>query len=204
VLGAEPAESGTVKVLGRPRRISSPRQAIRLGIGLAPEDRKQEGIFPHMSVAGNIAVAALSNVGWGPFVGPGGMHRAVSHFVKSMRIVTPSLRTPLRSLSGGNQQKCILARLLAADTDVLLLDEPTRGIDIGARAAIYELINKLAAAGKAVVLVSSDLTEVMGMCDRVLVLRKGRAVAEFARAELTEQAIMRAALPTTLEDEEAA
>jgi ribose transport system ATP-binding protein len=204
VVGAEPAESGTVKVLGRPRRITSPRQAVRLGIGLAPEDRKQEGIFPHMSVAENIAVATLSKVGWGAFVGPGAMHRAVSHFVESMRIVTPSLRTPLRSLSGGNQQKCILARLLAADTDVLLLDEPTRGIDIGARAAIYELINQLAAGGKAVVLVSSDLTEVMGMCDRVMVLRKGRAVAEFERAELTEQEIMRAALPASLEDEEAA
>jgi ABC-type sugar transport system ATPase subunit len=120
-----------------------------------------------------------------------------------MRVVTPDTRVAIRSLSGGNQQKCILARLLAADSEVLLLDEPTRGIDVGARAAVYELINEVAASGKAILLLSSDLTEVMGMCDRVVVFRKGSVAGEFQRGEMSEEAIMRAALPASL-DEDAA
>jgi ABC-type sugar transport system ATPase subunit len=136
-------------------------------------------------------------------VSPGRVRRAAARLVDAMRVVTPDTRVAIRSLSGGNQQKCILARLLAADSEVLLLDEPTRGIDVGARAAVYELINEVAASGKAILLLSSDLTEVMGMCDRVVVFRKGSVAGEFQRGEMSEEAIMRAALPASL-DEDAA
>jgi ribose transport system ATP-binding protein len=201
VLGAERRESGSISVSGRPRRVSSPGRGLALGLGLAPEDRKREGIFPFLSVAENIGAASLGKLRRGPFLSPRTVREAALHYVDAMRIATPDVRLRIRSLSGGNQQKCILARLLAADTEVLLLDEPTRGIDVGAKAAIYQLINGLAADGKAVVMVSSDLTEVIGMCDRVLVFRKGQIAAEFRRGELSEQAIMRAALPASLEAE---
>jgi ribose transport system ATP-binding protein len=204
LLGVEARESGNVSVLGHRERITSPRRALQLGLGIAPEDRKRDGIFAHLSVAQNISVASLQSLSTGPFVTPKAMQRAAARFVESMRIATPNTSIAIEKLSGGNQQKCIVARLLAADTEVLLLDEPTRGIDVGARQAVYELINDLAARGKAIVMVSSDLPEVVGMCDRVMVFRKGVVSAEFQRPDLSEQAIMHAAVPLSLEADEAA
>jgi ribose transport system ATP-binding protein len=204
LLGVEERTAGTITVLGDAQRIASPRRALELGLGIAPEDRKRDGIFAHLSVAQNISIASLHTLSRGPFVTPKAMQDAASRYVDSMRIATPNTAVAIEKLSGGNQQKCIVARLLAADTEVLLLDEPTRGIDVGARQAVYELINDLAARGKAIVMISSDLPEVVGMCDRVLVFRKGVVSAEFQRPHLSEQAIMHAAVPLSLEADEAA
>ncbi len=195
------SRDSVVRLFGRPLRRRSPRSAMQHGLGLAPEERKRDGIVPAMTVAANICLASMDDVSTGPFVSGPRMRKAASHYVSALNIVTPSLTTPIRSLSGGNQQKCILARLLAADADVLVLDEPTRGIDVGAKAAVYDLIRDLTEAGKAVLVVSSDLVEVIGLCDRVVVVREGRVTAEFSRAEATEEAIMRAAVPDTLEAE---
>jgi ABC-type sugar transport system ATPase subunit len=117
-----------------------------------------------------------------------------------LRIVAPSARTEVRSLSGGNQQKCVLARLLAAKSDVLLLDEPTRGIDVGAKAEVYGLMNKMADSGKAILMISSDLPEVLGMSDRVVVFRRGRVAVTLTRDEATETKVMRAAVPSSLRE----
>jgi ribose transport system ATP-binding protein len=203
LFGDEPIAAGTVSVDGRVVHLRSPKAAVRLGFGLAPEERKEEGIVPFMSVAENISISSLHKVSRGPFLSHSNMGRLAQQYVEALHIATPGVGTPIRSLSGGNQQKCIIARLLAAESEILLLDEPTRGIDVGAKAAVYDLINDLAASGKAVLLVSSDLVEVMGMCDRVIVFRKGRVAAEFARGEMSEQAIMRAAVPESLAAEEA-
>jgi ribose transport system ATP-binding protein len=202
LVGLEPASrDSVVKLFGRPLRLRSPRSAMQRGLGLAPEERKRDGIVPAMTVAANVCLASMDRVSVGPFVSRARMRRAASQYVSALNIVTPSLTTPIESLSGGNQQKCILARLLAADADVLMLDEPTRGIDVGAKSAVYDLIRELTAAGKAVLVVSSDLVEVIGLCDRVVVIREGRVTAEFGREQATEEAVMRAAVPERLEAE---
>ncbi len=202
LFGAEPVASGTITVDGREVSVRSPKSAVRLGFGFAPEERKEEGIVPYMTVAQNISIASMGKVSRGPFVSRAKTDRVARHYVDALRIATPGVSTRIRSLSGGNQQKCIIARLLAAESEILLLDEPTRGIDVGAKAAVYDLINDLAADGKAVLVVSSDLVEVMGMCDRVIVFRKGRVAAEFERDAFSEQALLRAAVPESLEAEE--
>jgi ribose transport system ATP-binding protein len=199
LFGIEPSHAGEVEMFGRKVSIRSPNHAVRHGLGLAPENRKEAGIVPHMSVEDNITLSSGAKVSVGPVLSRARRRREAAHYVEMMRIATPSVRTLIRSLSGGNQQKCLLARLLSAGSRVLLLDEPTRGIDVGARAGVYELINQLAGAGHAVLLVSSDLVEVMGMSDRVLVMRKGRISAEFERSRMSEEAIMRAAVPERLD-----
>ncbi len=203
LFGDEPIASGTIKVHGREVNVRSPKAAVRLGFGFAPEERKEEGIVPFMTVAQNISIASMEKVSRGPFVSHAKAAQVAEHYVDALRIATPSVKTKIRSLSGGNQQKCIIARLLAADSQILLLDEPTRGIDVGAKAAVYDLVNDLAADGKAVLLVSSDLVEVIQMCDRVIVFRKGQVAGEFEKSELSEKAIMRAAVPESLDAEEA-
>jgi ribose transport system ATP-binding protein len=203
LFGDEPIAGGTIAVGGRKVNVRSPKSAVKLGFGLAPEERKEEGIVPFMTVAQNISLASVGKVSRGPFVSRARTAKVAEHYVDALRIATPGVATTIRSLSGGNQQKCIIARLLAADSEILLLDEPTRGIDVGAKAAVYDLVNDLAASGKAVLLVSSDLVEVMGMCDRVIVFRKGRVAGEFHRGAMSEQAIMRAAVPESLDAEEA-
>jgi ribose transport system ATP-binding protein len=204
VFGLDAVDRGVVEVSGRRVTIRSPKRAVQLGLGLAPEDRKAEGILPFMSVADNINIASLDKVSVGPFTSRSKIQKVASRLAQTLRIAMPSTRTEIRFLSGGNQQKCILARLLAAESDILLLDEPTRGIDVGARAGIYELINELAAQGKAVLMISSDLVEIMGMSDLVVVFREGRIAASFKRALISEAAIMRAAVPERLEVEEGA
>ncbi len=204
IFGLNRVRSGVIEVGGRAVRVGSPKRAVRLGLGLAPEDRKEDGIVAAMSVSQNINLASLRKAMRGPFISPRKMDRRASEYIREMRIATPDPRTEISSLSGGNQQKCILSRLLAADADILLLDEPTRGIDVGAKSEVYRLINELAASGKAILMISSDLLEIIGMSDRVLVFRKGRVAATLSREQATEGAIMRLAVPARLESDDGA
>jgi ABC-type sugar transport system ATPase subunit len=189
------ASSGEVYVEGRRVELRTPADAIAQGLALAPEDRKGEGLVLSMSVAENASLASLDRA-----VRLGLIHgrRERNHVQKALerfRVKTPSLTQCIRNLSGGNQQKVVLGKWLATGPKVLLLDEPTRGIDIQAKKEIYALINELTGEGLAVVAVSSELPEILAISDRILVLCEGRLTAEFARGEATEEKIMHAALP---------
>ena len=192
MVGADRIDAGTLEVFGKPVAIKSPRHALRLGIGLMPEDRKHQGLFLNRSAAFNITISNLrQTLSWG-LISRGIEKRLVSSFVASLRIKVPNPWVRTRNLSGGNQQKCVLAKKLNAHCRVLLVDEPTRGIDVAAKAEIYKLFSDLTTKRRlAIVMVSSELSEVLGCCDRILVMKAGRIVAEFSRQDASEQAIMR-------------
>jgi ribose transport system ATP-binding protein len=191
--------TGTLEVGGRVVRVVSPVHAYRLGLGLAPEDRKASGIIPHSSLADNITLSSLGPSSRSGYLSKRSLHQRASVLMERMRVAAPDSSTVIANLSGGNQQKCILARLIAAEADVLLLDEPTRGIDVGAKAEVYGLIAELAEQGKAIVMVSSDLPEVMAVADRIYVMRRGALAGVFAHGEATEAEVLRAAIPDELE-----
>jgi ribose transport system ATP-binding protein len=192
IIGADPIDGGLVEYCGKPVSIRSPRQALRLGIGLVPEDRKQQGLFLSQSVAFNVTISNIRNSLRGGFINQRKEKSSVERFVKSLQIKTPTLQARVSNLSGGNQQKCVLAKKLNANCRVLLVDEPTRGIDVGAKREIYQLFfDLLQTAGMAIVIVSSELPEVLRCSDRILVMRQGRIAAEFDRKDASEEAIMR-------------
>ncbi len=194
IFGASPFHpSGTIRLEGKPVRFTHPDQAIKAGIAMTTEDRKTLGLFEGMTVAENITLRRLPELTTGPLVNPRAEKRAVAHSVKELAIKTASGAVPVTTLSGGNQQKCILARWLLIEPKVLLLDEPTRGIDVGAKAEIYQLIRRLASEGRAIVMTSSELPELLAVADRIIVLCEGRLAAEIPRALATEEAIMHAA-----------
>jgi rhamnose transport system ATP-binding protein len=197
IFGVAPAASGTVSINGKAVAISDPSQAIDLGLAFVPEDRAVAGIFRTLSVQENITAAVPRQIA------PIGIIRRMieetlaSDSVRRLRIRLASLRQPIGELSGGNQQKAILARWLLTDPSVLILDEPTRGIDIGVKAEFYDMIGELAAGGRAILLISSELPELLALCDRVLVMSEGRLTANIPRAEATQESIMHAAVPRT-------
>jgi ribose transport system ATP-binding protein len=187
--------SAKIYLTGQPVWFDSPRHAIDAGLVLAPEDRKREGLVLSLSVAANVSLACLKQTERLGFLDAAREADLVGQYVRRLRIKTPSLQQLTRFLSGGNQQKVVLAKWLATRPKVLLLDEPTRGIDIAAKRDVYELIDELVASGLSVVLVSSELPEILAVADRILVMCEGRKTAEFARPEATEENIMTAALP---------
>jgi ribose transport system ATP-binding protein len=187
--------TGQVFINGKEMRIRSPRDAIVAGLALAPEDRKQEGLVLGMSVVENTTLASLERTERVGLLQPAAEAELAGSYVDRLRVKTPSLHQIVRNLSGGNQQKVVLAKWLATDPKVLLLDEPTRGIDINAKKEIYALIDELVRTGLAVVMVSSELPEILAMSDRILVLGEGRLNGEFTRETATEESVMRAALP---------
>ena len=195
IFGVAPAETGTVKVHGKAVTIRQPDEAIALGLAFVPEDRAVAGIFRTLAVEQNISAAIPKKIA------PGGIiRRAVEKSlaldsVKKLRIRLASINQPIGELSGGNQQKAILARWLLSDPSILILDEPTRGIDIGVKAEFYDMIGALAKEGKAILLISSELPELLALCDRVLVMAEGRLTAEIPRAEATQEKVMQAAVP---------
>lgn len=195
LFGAWPARTtGEILVDGRPVRITHPSDAIALGIGFVTEDRKRSGLVLDESVLRNMTLVALERVS-GAFVTNESSEIAASGgLFQSLRIKASSLFTIVRTLSGGNQQKVVLAKWLMNEARVLFLDEPTRGIDVGAKADIYQLIDRLAQSGVAIVLVSSELPEVLGLCDRILVLHQGRFSGEFSRAQATPETVMACAI----------
>ena len=195
LFGIAPAESGEVLVDGAPVRITAASDAIRLGLAFVPEDRAAAGIFGPLSVEQNITAAVPGKVAPRGIIRPGLVRRLARASVERLDIRLASLRQPIMELSGGNQQKAILARWLHTDPAILILDEPTRGIDVGVKAQFYDMIGTLAEEGKAILLISSELPELLALCDRILVMSEGELTAEIPRAEATQEAVMRAAVP---------
>ena len=193
--GLERPQSGEIRLRGRKVRFRSAASAVRAGIGLLPEDRKREGIIPLRPVAANVALPVLRRAQRGGFILRDRLRRRTRALTQDVQLRPPDIDRPIALLSGGNQQKAILCRWLLADAEILIFDEPTRGIDIGAKHEIYLLIEKLADGGKTVVVVSSELPEIIRISDRVLVMCEGRITAELAHGQLTEQEILRHAVP---------
>ncbi|MCA9013954.1 MAG: sugar ABC transporter ATP-binding protein [Planctomycetaceae bacterium] len=198
LFGIDAPQGGAIFINGRETRIHSPRDAINAGLALVPEDRKLQGLILEMAVRENMSLASLSRdqklLGMINF----SKERDISEeMIAAMKIKTPSDRQIVQFLSGGNQQKVVLGKWLAMKPGVLLLDEPTRGVDVGAKEEIYTLMNELAATGMAVLFVSSDLEEIRGISDRVLVMHEGRLTGELSRDELSEEAIMQLATGQT-------
>jgi ribose transport system ATP-binding protein len=190
LFGLDRRLSGTICLKGREIRPRSPAEAIKLGIALVPEDRKGEGLMMQMSVAENAVLGRSTRFG---FVDPREESSALDPVFRSLALKTASRDARVGTLSGGNQQKVLLARCLLANPEVLFLDDPTRGIDVGAKQEIYAIIERLASEGKGVILVSSELPELLRCSGRILVMREGRATATFDRSEATEERIMKAA-----------
>ena len=199
IFGLHPdRSSGDIFLNGCQTEINSPSDAINRGIGFVTEDRKTEGLVLDMSVAASISLASLEQTDRFGFLSTRLENGRARDYVKRLSIKTPSVRQIVENLSGGNQQKVVIAKWLATDPRVLLLDEPTRGIDINAKNEIYKLISELARAGLAIVMVSSELPEIMAIADRVVVMSEGRQTAEFESSQATEELIMKAAIPRWL------
>ena len=194
IFGADPIDSGHIFIDGTEVSVHNPIDAIRAGIGLLPEDRKTQGLVLLLSIAENISMASPGDVSRRGFLDLGKVVARARGFVESLRIRTPSVHRPARSLSGGTQQKVVLAKWLASRSRVLIFDEPTRGIDVGAKVEVYQLMTTLVQQGVAVVMVSSELPEVLGMSDRVLVMRGGRIVADVTGDEMNQERILAAAM----------
>ncbi len=191
IFGADPRDTGEITLRGRKVRIASPLDAVLAGIGLVPEDRKHQGVILDMSIRTNTTMARLA-----PVVNLAGLIRrrlekaTVGALSQRLRLKSAGIEAPVSSLSGGNQQKVVLAKWFHAGTDVIILDEPTRGVDVGAKTEIYALIEELAAAGKAVLVISSEHQELFGLCDRVLVMAEGRIQGTLTPADYSEESLL--------------
>jgi rhamnose transport system ATP-binding protein len=194
VFGLTPADSGDVLVRGRPVDVRSPRMAIAAGIGYLPEDRKQHGVVPEMAVDQNVSLARLRGVARNGLIDRARERSQAQRYVDQLRIKTASVNADVESLSGGNQQKVALARWLAIAPQVLLLDEPTQGVDVGSKSEIHALMQELAEHGLAVLMISSELPEILGMSDRVAVMRGGTIAGVLSRDEATQERVMAMAL----------
>ncbi|MFO0960987.1 MAG: sugar ABC transporter ATP-binding protein [Isosphaeraceae bacterium] len=194
IFGLTPADSGSIRRDGREVRIDRPEAAIALGIGHVPEDRRRHGVIPEMPVASNASLAILDRLGRGPWLDRRAERALASDYVAKLAIKTPTIDAPAGNLSGGNQQKVAVARWLATRPEVLILDEPTQGVDIGAKAEIHRLISGWAAEGLAILIISSELPEILGMSDRILVMRGGTIVGELARDEASPERVLALAL----------
>jgi len=196
IFGARPFATGRVAVAGQSVQLRNVPDAIATGIGYLPEDRKQAGLFLDMSVAHNVAAAGLRR--FGKFVTSGyAVEQAAEDYRRQLRIACQSVRQPVRSLSGGNQQKVLLAKWLIVEPRVLIVDEPTCGVDVGGKAEVHRLLIDLAERGTAVLVISSDLPEVLTLADRVIVMAQGRVAGELSRAEATEEQIVHLASGTS-------
>jgi ABC-type sugar transport system ATPase subunit len=190
IFGLDPVVSGHIFVDDQPLPLGSIEHALAAGLGLVPEDRKRQGLVLGLNCRENTALAALPQLTRLGFVRRNAERALATRYAQRLRVKTPSLEALTAGLSGGNQQKIALAKWLARDCDVLLIDEPTRGVDVGAKAEIYQLLDELACEGKALLIVSSELPELIGLCRRIVVLRSGQIVGEVAQAAFTEAALM--------------
>lgn len=192
IFGIEQNDKGEALVKGEHVNITSPRKAIEYGFGLCPEDRKVEGIIGDLSVRENIILALQARMGWFNYLSRQKQDALAAEMIKALSIATPNAEKPVKELSGGNQQKVILARWLVSNPDFLILDEPTRGIDVGAHAEIIQIIKRLARDGKAMMIISSELAEIVDYSDRVVIMRDRKKLCELEGDEITENGIMQA------------
>lgn len=190
ICGDVKPDSGEIIVKGKPMHASSVADAVDLGIGLIPEDRKQEGAFLEYSIEWNIPVMSLRQNSRHGLMNFKALDRLVEKYTKTLDIKTPSVKQLVRNLSGGNQQKVVVAKVLAADNDVLIFDEPTRGIDVGAKQEIYKLMNQLVEQGNSILMISSEMEEMLGMSDRILVLHEGRVSGEVLKKDFSQEKIL--------------
>ncbi|MFQ5343568.1 MAG: sugar ABC transporter ATP-binding protein [Anaerolineae bacterium] len=193
LFGIDPIDRGQIWIDGRPANVSSPQAAIELGMGFVPEDRKDQGLFLNLALRSNITVSQLDRLSRLGFLDFAGMNQVARTYVDRLDIRTSGVMQRVRNLSGGNQQKVVIARWLTLEPKVLVLDEPTRGIDVGAKAEIHALMGQLARDGVGILMISSELPEILGVSDRILVMREGRITAALSRVEATQDVIMRAA-----------
>lgn len=199
VFGIYAAESGKIKVKGKEVKITEPHHAIEAGLGLLTEDRKKTGIMGVLSVRDNMSIAAIDKFTIGGVLRKPLIEKQCEDQRQALALKTPSLNQQIQNLSGGNQQKVLLSRWLLTDPDILIIDEPTRGIDVGAKSEIHRLMSELAKQGKAIIMVSSEMPEILGMSDRVVVMCEGRLVGEVSRKDATQEKIME--LATQFSDE---
>ena len=194
LFGLRPADAGTIHIDGAPVRIASPSQAIARGVGYVPEDRPRHGVVLEMPIAANASLASLGGVSRRGMIDSGAERTAAARFVEQLRIRTSSVDADVSSLSGGNQQKVALARWLATKPRILILDEPTQGVDVGSKAEIHSIMGTLAAQGLAILMISSEMPEILGMSDRIAVMRGGTIGAVLERADATHDRILELAL----------
>ena len=191
IFGADPFDSGQIEINGQPVTIRSPREAIRYGLGLVPEDRKQQALFLALAVRENLSITALKD-----YIYPGGFvqqqqeQSLVEEYRQALGIRMSSQEQRVNNLSGGNQQKVVIARWLAMQPKVLIVDEPTRGIDVAAKSEVHQLLDELAGEGIAIIMISSELSEILSMSDRIITIREGHITGEFTRDDVTEEALM--------------
>jgi ribose transport system ATP-binding protein len=191
--GIDKPTRGEILMGGTPISMTSPRKALRAKLGYMPEDRKLEGLALGFSVVRNVTMANVDYMGPGPFLAPSREKRATQRWIDEVKIRTPSVSTRVGALSGGNQQKIVLAKLLETESQVFIMNEPTRGIDVGAKTDIYQIMESLCEAGKGIVMVSSDMDELISMSDRIMVVSRGKVVKEFNREQATQKELLHAA-----------
>ena len=190
ICGADPMDSGTIRINGKDVKIHSPKDAVHYGIGYLSEDRKRYGLCLNLSVTDNTVLPSLEQLFKGPFVHDRKAHQLAQEHAEQIRTKTPSVRARVGSLSGGNQQKVVISKWLLRDCDVLIFDEPTRGIDVGAKSEIYKLMTQLAEEGKSIIMISSDMPELLRLSDRVIVMCEGHVTGELDISEATQETIM--------------
>ena len=188
--GADPMDSGVIKINGKEVKIKTPKDAVELGIGYLSEDRKRYGLCLNLSITDNTIMSSINKLFKGPFVNEAQADKHSEEYIEKIRTKTPSTKTKVGSLSGGNQQKVVISKWLLRDCDILIFDEPTRGIDVGAKSEIYKLMNQLAQSGKSIIMISSDMPELLRMSDRVVVMCEGRVTGELDISEATQENIM--------------
>ena len=198
IFGADKYTSGEIYVEGEKIEIKSPEDAIKNGIALCPEDRKDQGIIAKRGIRENISLAILESLSKRGFINFSKEREIAEKGVNDLNVKTPTIEKHIGELSGGNQQKVILARWLAANPKVLILDEPTKGIDVGSKSEIYQIICNLAKQGIGVIMISSELPEILGVCDRILVMCQGRITGELMREEATEKKVLTLAMADML------
>ena len=190
IYGADPLQAGVIRMNGKEVELKSPAVSIQSGVALVPENRKEQGVVLGMSIADNLVMSTVKKLSSFIFVKKQLCRKLVAEYIDKLHIKTPSAQQKVLNLSGGNQQKVVIGKFLATDPLVYIFDEPTRGIDVGAKHEIYQLMNQLVSQGKAIVMISSELPEILGMSDRVLVMHEGRLVGEVSREEATQENIM--------------
>jgi ABC-type sugar transport system ATPase subunit len=190
IFGLRTRDRGEIKVHGRVARIRSPKDAISHGLAMTSEDRKNKSLFLNLNIRENVTISFLRRMTRSGYISGKKERRFVERFFDTLNIRPRDPEFPTFTMSGGNQQKVVIAKSLSTEPEILIMDEPTRGIDVGAKEEVYSIIKALAAAGKSIILVSSELPEILSLCDRIIVMNKGSIVGELSNEEATEERIM--------------